>query len=126
MTTETTNETAEPSSQEVFASLVEKFGAGTDLTREEVEFLITLVGSLDINLRVSNEMLSTALGTTQELLGITAGAVLRKCGRTDMKIRNKIAKMCEENFDSLITVVRLHGQTIQTKLTNPEEDINAE
>ena len=117
-----TTETTEPTPQEQFAALAEKFRDGNELTREEVEFLLGLIGGLDVHLRVCNQMLSAALGTTKELLNTTAAAVLRKCGRTDTKIRNKVAAMCGENFETLLSVVQLHGQTIQTQLTNPQED----
>lgn len=123
MTTETPEQ--EPTAQEQFAALTQRFRDGEQLSKEDIEFLISLIGGLDVHLRVCNEMLSAALGTTQELLNTTAAAVLRKCGRTDSKIRKKIAAMCQENFETLLTVVQLHGQTIQNKLTNPEEDDNA-
>jgi hypothetical protein len=120
-----TTEQSEPTSQERFAEIVERVAKKETLSSDDIEFLITLVSSFDVHLRVANEMLSAALGTTQEMLIATANDILRRVGRTDQKIRRKMAAVCEENFQALMNVVQLHGQTIQNKLLNQQEDENA-
>jgi len=110
---------------EKFNALVAKVKEQQQLNQEEAEFLVSIIAGFDVQLKLAQDVMSVTLGTAKELLAETAGAVLRKCGRTDQKIRRKIAALCDENFQTLLNVIRLYSHEAQQKLTNPEEDNNA-
>lgn len=83
----------EITAQAVFNKIAEKFSLKQEITENDIEYLIGLVGGLDVHLRIANQMLSTALETTQESLEFNAITILRKCGRTDKKIETKVLKI---------------------------------
>jgi hypothetical protein len=109
---------------EKFNAIVAKVKEQQQLNQEEAEFLVSIIAGFDAQLSLAQDVMSVTLGTANELLAETAAAVLRKCGRTDQKIRRKIAALCDENFQTLLNVIRLYSHQAQQKLNNPEEDNN--
>lgn len=107
-----------------FQTIVEKVKNKEAITQEDAEFLVGLVGGFDMNLRIANSVLQVALGSAEEAIRETAGAVLRKCGRTDTKIRRKVGTLCEDNFRSLLNVVKLYSHQAYDELNNPKEETN--
>lgn len=118
------NQVDETSAQ--FNAIVEKVKEKQTLTHEDAEFLVSVIAGFDINLRVAQEVMSVTLGTAQEMLTQTASAVLRKCGRTDRKIRRKVDDLCADNFEALLGIVKLYSRQVHEQLTNPKEDDNVQ
>ena len=89
--------------------ITDKIKNGEGLTNEEGSTLLKLIGGVNANLTISNEILYLVSNQLPQLVESLADRILRRCGRTDTKIRKSVAKICIEHVEQLWTMARVRA-----------------
>jgi hypothetical protein len=80
------------SNEEEFVLIANKIKNEEILTAEEAKKIIEIIYGLDTNLVILQSTLEFSVGTLQETLIGVSNEVLKMAGRTDKKIKTKVAK----------------------------------
>ena len=111
-----------------FKVLSDKIIAGETITNEEARELLAAVYEMDTNLIILQNTLELSVLNVQDIVPNLSALVLRLSGRTDNKIKKKVAQISAEvvgNFGASIQMY-LSGayeeaQNLVTKIMNGEE-----
>lgn len=110
-----------------FKILSEKILAAEDITTEEAHFLLQAVYEMDSHLLILQNTIELSVMNAQQVIPALAELVLRMSGRTDTKIKKKVAQTAAEITAKYEASIHLYlagayeeAQTMIEKLTNGE------
>lgn len=101
-------------------AIVAKLEAGDSISSEEGLKLLKIIGGLNANLTICNELLFVISEQLPAMVGSLADRITRRCGRTDKKLRRSVDKICAEHIESLWTMVRIRGIDVADAMRNKE------
>jgi hypothetical protein len=107
-----------------FNAAADKLKAGEGLTNEEGMVLLKLIGGVNANLTISNEILYVVSENLPHMVNSLADKVMRRCGRTDKKIRKSVAAMCAESIEQLWSLARLRALDVADAIRNAAGETN--
>lgn len=102
-------------------AIVAKLEAGDSISSEEGLKLLKIIGGLNANLTICNELLFVISEQLPAMVSSLADRITRRCGRTDKKLRRSVDKICAEHIESLWTLVRIRGIDVADAMRTPEE-----
>jgi hypothetical protein len=102
-------------------AIVAKLQGGETISAEEGLKLLKIIGGLNANLTICNELLFVISEQLPVMVGSLADRITRRCGRTDKKLRRSVDKICNEHVESLWTIVRMRGIDVADAMRTPEE-----
>lgn len=82
--------------QEDFKAITEIISKGETLSPEQINSMLVTIYELDANLVVSQYALELAIGNAQEVIPAVCEKTLSLAGRTDSKIKKKVAQYAAE------------------------------
>lgn len=82
--------------QEDFKVITEVISKGETLTSEQINAMLTTIYELDANLVISQYALELAIGNAHEVIPAVCEKTLSLSGRTDSKIKRKVAEYAAE------------------------------
>lgn len=82
--------------QEDFKAITEIISKGETLSPEQINSMLVTIYELDANLVVSQYALELAIGNAQEVIPAVCEKTLSLSGRTDSKIKKKVAQYAAE------------------------------
>jgi hypothetical protein len=92
-----------------FADILKSLSEGKDLSNEDAIFIVQLVGDLDNNLRIANEIVDGLAISIPDMARSLGFAVLARAGRGDQKIKKSVLKICDEHVETLWTMARIQA-----------------
>lgn len=101
-------------------AIVAKLEAGETISAEEGLKLLKIIGGLNANLTICNELLFTISNQLPLLVSSLADRITRRCGRTDKKLRRSVDKICAEHIETLWTMVRIRGIDVADAMRETE------
>lgn len=101
-------------------AIVAKLEEGEGVSSEEGLKLLKIIGGLNANLTICNELLFVISLQLPTMVGSLADRITRRCGRTDTKLRKSVNKICAEHIESLWTMVRIRGIDVADAMRQPE------
>lgn len=102
-------------------AIVAKLEGGETISAEEGLKLLKIIGGLNVNLTICNELLYTIQEQLPQMVSGLADRITRRCGRTDAKLRRSVDKICVEYIESLWHLVRMRGLDVADAMRTPEE-----
>ena len=81
---------------EDFKTITETISKGETLSPEQINSMLVTIYELDANLVVSQYALELAIGNAQEVIPAVCEKTLSLSGRTDSKIKKKVAQYAAE------------------------------
>lgn len=90
-------------------AIVAKLEGGESISAEEGLKLLKIVGGLNANLTICNELLFVIAAQLPVMVDNLANRITQRCGRTDKKLRKSVNNICAEHIESLWTIVRIRG-----------------
>lgn len=105
-------------------AIVAKLEGGEGISAEEGLKLLKIVGGLNANLTICNELLYVISEQLPAMVGSIADRITRRCGRTDKKLRKSVDKICAEHIESLWTMVRIRGIDVADAMRSQEGENN--
>ena len=103
-------------------AIVAKLEGGEAISAEEGLKLLKIIGGLNVNLTICNELLYTIQEQLPQMVSGLADRIARRCGRTDAKLRRSVDKICVEYIESLWHLVRMRGLDIADAIRQPQEN----
>ena len=103
-------------------AIVAKIEGGEDISAEEGLKLLKIVGGLNANLTICNELLFVISAQLPVMVSSIADRITRRCGRTDKKLRKSVDKICAEHIESLWTMVRIRGIDVADAMRPQEKE----
>jgi hypothetical protein len=104
----------------------DKLKAGEDLTNAEGLTLLKLIGGVNANLTISNEILYVISNQLPNMLQSLADKLLRRCGRTDKKVRKAAANICEQHVEQLWALARVRAVDVADAIRTATSEEEAE
>ena len=95
-------------SAEDFEEIVEAVAANKDVTQEQVSSLIDVIRRLDLQLLIAQNGLELTLTNAHVVIPNLAERVLSLAGRTDQKIKKKVAELAAQNVIELESSVQAY------------------
>lgn len=108
-----------------FADILTAIREGADVNNDDAVFLVQLVGSLDNNLTLANDIVESLGRSITDMARSLAFSVLARAGRSDQKIKKSVLKIVDEHVETLWTMARIQAiqtaQALTGDLPNEEE-----
>jgi len=95
-------------SAENFEEIVEAVAANKNVTQEQVSSLIDVIRRLDLQLLIAQNGLELTLTNAHVVIPNLAERVLSLAGRTDQKIKKKVAELAAQNVVELESSVQAY------------------
>ena len=123
---------------EEFQKIVAAVEEGTEVTRDQVAGLIDVIQRLDLQLLIAQNGLELSLTNLANVVPDLAERVLALAGRTDKKIKKKIAELaagtvaqCEDSVQTYLVKATLEALNLlgidpETLVTNEEAPTEVE
>jgi hypothetical protein len=105
-----------------FAQILGVIKDGEGISNEDALFFVGLIGSLDNNLRIANDIVESLGESIPDMVKSLAFSVLARVGRTDTKVKRSVLKTCEEHIDTLWTMARIRAVQAATAIGTEEAE----
>lgn len=117
-------------SGEDFQALEEQITEGVEVAQERIKDLLDTIRALDLQLLIAQNALDLTLTNLNNVVPELAQKVLSMCGRTDQKIKKKIAELsagvvaeCEGSVQSYLAKATIEALgVLGIQLPEPEDD----
>lgn len=110
--------------QAEFDAVVNKLEAGESISAEEGLKLLKILGGVNANLTICNEMLYSIHEQLPQMVENLGRSVARRCGRSDRKLLKAVDKLSAEYVEHLWNIVRIRGIDVANAMRQPQEETN--
>lgn len=78
---------------------------GAEVSNADARVLADAIDQLDLEFRIQSTVNDVLVQTIPDMASSLAASVLSRAGRTDMKIRRSVQKICDEHVVALLNMV---------------------
>lgn len=101
--------------------IVEAINRGEDITNADARVLAEMIDTLDFAFRVQSTVNKVLTETIPEMASSLTASVLSRAGRTDMKIKKSVTKICDQHVFALLNMVGTLANNLVSLAEKPEQ-----
>jgi hypothetical protein len=102
-------------------TIIETVKGGEGLSHEDATYLLDFANAVRHRSDASTAMLNVVAEVIPEMAASLAGSVMARCGRTEVKVKRSVEKICLQHIEAMRELIAGAAMTIANVLAAEDE-----